>query len=348
MAVSYAVSINIKHISTSPKARKVLSLADATATAKARFRYQTREAACGDEDVFCHSQGETLTGDKKAVKAKAYSALSQRAEKHNEKNGIRLCDTGHISLTNDATTDEQREIARLLVSEMSGDSSAVVVASIHNDRKGNKHLHWWAVDGLETREAAQARSPDAKRIRQRDQLRLNEGGSREAWREKMAGIVNQIAEKNGRRQAEYRSLKDQGIEHKKPQIHEGVEFVEKTEHGDDLSQAVKERMDKNQDIIAANIQAEGGGQAKQMLGIPKRWRLTQFLDSWRSKLGFLNRSEVQEEAKKKPANNGRPRILVRSFPSIPKFNRKTDFKEGKQAELQAAFGHRNATKGLAR
>ena len=58
--------------------------------------------------MFCHQAGQTITGDKDAVKAKAYAALAARAEKHTAKNGVRLCDTGHIALPNDATDAEQR------------------------------------------------------------------------------------------------------------------------------------------------------------------------------------------------------------------------------------------------
>ncbi|WP_163850110.1 MobA/MobL family protein [Pseudooceanicola aestuarii] len=330
MAASYAASINIKHISTSPKARKVLSLTEAIATAKARFRYQTRDAACGDEDVICHTEGQSLTGDKQAVKSKAYAALAARAKKHTEKNGIRLCDTGHISLPNDASTEEQREIAETLVADMAGDSQALVVASIHHDKKGNKHLHWWAVDGLETREAAIARNPEAKRVRQRDQLRLNEGGSRQDWRERMAGVVNQVAEKHGRKKAEHRSLKDQGID-RAPQLHEGVEVQDKLERGHEFSVAANERIESNSEIIAQNIRDQGGSKAKQIRAIPKRWRLPKFLDSWRSKLGFLNRSEVKEEANKTPANTDKFGSQMRTFPRIPRFN-----KDGQTSGLAAS------------
>lgn len=313
-AETYATSINIKHISTSRKARKVLSLAEAIATAKARFRYQTRDGATTDDDVICHTAGQTLTGDKVAIKAKAYAALAERATKHTDKNGVRLCDTGHISLPNDATTDEQREIARRLVSDMAKDSQALVVASIHHDKNANAHLHWWAVDGLETRSAAQARNPDAKRIRQRDQLRLNEGGSREEWRARFAAIINEVAEEHGRRRAEHRSLKAQGIE-RAPQIHEGIEIQDKPDRGNSISAAANARAAKNQDIIAKNVAAEGGSITAQMRRVPARWRRVQAMwGIWKSRLGLLSRDQAREAAQTLPANE--PRNL-RRFPPLP-------------------------------
>lgn len=305
-AETYATSINIKHISTSRKARKVLSLAEAIATAKARFRYQTRDGATTDDDVICHTAGQTLTGDKVAIKAKAYTALAERAKKHTDKNGVRLCDTGHISLPNDATTEEQREIARRLVSDMAKDSQALVVASIHHDKKANAHLHWWAVDGLETREAAQARNPEAKRIRQRDQLRLNEGGSREEWRARFAAIVNEVGQANGRRFAEHRSLKDRGIE-RAPQLHEGVEIQDKDARGDTVSGAAATRAEQNREIIAANLAAEGGSLAAKTRRVPKRWRrVASMFDAWKTRLGFASQ-EVSQDGAAPP----------RRFPSLP-------------------------------
>lgn len=226
---SYAASINIRHISTGrpPSGRSahaMLSLSEATAKARGSLRYITRADAAADLDIIGHSQGVTMIAkgqaDRRAMMEMSRWAIAERAKRHTDANGIRLADKLIISLPQDATAEHHREMVAKIVSDLGQDSDAWLVAAIHRDKAGNPHAHILAIDGLETREAAISRRPDAKRIRRRDQLRLNEGGNRPDLRRRIAAQINKVSEREGYRLAEVRSLEDQGIK-RAPQTHEG-------------------------------------------------------------------------------------------------------------------------------
>lgn len=226
---SYAATINIRHISTGrpppgQKARSMLSLRDAKAKALGSLRYIARADAAADLDIIGHCQGETMIAenqaDRRAMLTMSRWAINARAERHTEANGIRLADKLIISLPRDATPDHHREMVANIVADLGADSDAWLVAAIHRDRAGNPHAHILAVDGLETREAAVDRRPDAKRVRRRDQLRLNEGGNRPELRRRIANQINLVSKREGYRRAEVRSLADQGIK-RTAQSHDG-------------------------------------------------------------------------------------------------------------------------------
>jgi hypothetical protein len=273
----YAVHINVSHISTSPKARKCLPLPKATAKAASNLRYIQRKGAIDDpaQDIISRTNGKEMTGND--AKAAAREALAARAKKHTEKNGVRLADKLRVSLPADASIEQQREMARAVLDELTGDSSAFAIATIHGDTPRNKHLHIAAFDGLETVEAAKARKPDAKRVRRAEYMQLNEGGSRKELRARIARRINKIAERDGLRMAEHRSLKDQGIS-RVPQIHEGIEIQDKANRGAGLSKPAAARAAKNIYTIFDNNQTAG----KQFMNnIPSRWkRGKKHLDMW--------------------------------------------------------------------
>jgi hypothetical protein len=256
--------------------------------------------------IFAHA-GEINDGSEvptAELKKRMSQSIDERAKKHRKNVGVRLSDTFIVSLPNDATAEECREMAKDMLSHLVGDSDAHALAAIHSDKERNKHLHIFFVDGQETRESALTRNPEAKRVRRRDFGQLNEGGKPKELRSKMAEIINRVGDREGRRFAEHRSFEERGIE-RTPQVHEGQEVQDKIVRGDKLTDAAKDRVERNQDIIAENIVAEGGNETQQLQRVPKRWRLPQFFDSWRSKLlGLMSRKEVQEEAQKPPANSG--------------------------------------------
>lgn len=223
---SYAATINIRHISTSSRGRSSLSVGGARKGALDNLSYITRASKTADLDIIGHSQGETMiaenAADREAMRDMSRWAIDARAARHTEANGVRLADKIIVSLPADASPEHHREMASGILAELGGDSDAWLVAAIHRDRRGNPHLHILAIDGLETREAALARRPDAQRVRRRDQLRLNEGGNRPELRARIAAQINAVSEREGYRCAEVRSLVDQGIdraatEHEGPQ-----------------------------------------------------------------------------------------------------------------------------------
>ena len=220
---SYAATINIRHISTSSRSRSALSVGAARKAALDNLTYICR-AEVAHPDVLGHSQGETLiaedTTDRAAMREMTRWAIDARAARHSEANGVRLADKLIISLPADATAEHHREMVSAIMADLGGNSDAWLVGAIHRDRVGNPHAHILAIDGLETREDAQARRPDAQRIRRRDALRLNEGGNRQELRVRIAARINAVSRREGYRLAEVRSLADQGVE-RGPQTHDG-------------------------------------------------------------------------------------------------------------------------------
>lgn len=222
--VSYAATINIRHISTSAKARGGLSAGAARKAALNNLAYICRADAAADFDIIGHCQGETLIAedaiDRAAMREMSRWAINARAERHTDANGVRLADKLIVSLPRDATCEHHREMVAGIVSNLGADSNAWLVAAIHRDRRGNPHAHILAIDGLEAHEAAKARRPEAQRVRRRDALRLNEGGNRQVLRARIAAQINAISLREGYRLAEVRSLTEQGIE-RIAQAHDG-------------------------------------------------------------------------------------------------------------------------------
>ena len=223
---TYEMTVKVSHISTSTKGRTDLSATDAVGAAKANLRYITRDDAAEAGNVIARTNGQFIEGTTDDLKRAARDSIEKRAEKHNDAYGVRLADKMVVSLPNDATIAEQREMCGDILTAFTADSEAFGIAAIHTDKSGNAHAHFLFVDGLETREAALARRPDAKRVRRADQLRMNEGGNRQEIRATVAGCVNRISAENGRRIAEVRSFKDRGIE-REPQKHEGPQISDK-------------------------------------------------------------------------------------------------------------------------
>ncbi len=133
----------------------------------------------------------------------------------------------------------------------------------------------------------------------------------------MAEIINSVGEREGRRFAEHLTFKERGIE-RVPQKPEGEEAQDKIARGDELTNAAEGRIDRNQDIITANIAAEGGTRMQQLRKLPKRWKAPKFFDSWWSKLGgLIKRHEAKEEVERSPANIQKtPNRIRRNLPII--------------------------------
>lgn len=221
---SYEATINVRHLSTSPKARKPLSLSEAIDRATGNLRYITRSSATENGDIIGHSEGITMVAenpaDRRAAREMTLWALEARAKKNRPSTGIRLADTLIVSLPRDAAPDHHREMVSNILANLGGDSDAWLIGAIHRDRAGNPHAHILAIDGLESQIEAKLRRPDAQRVRRADKLRLNEGGNRQDIRTRIADEINAVSDREGYRRAEVRSYKERGIE-RIPTRHDG-------------------------------------------------------------------------------------------------------------------------------
>lgn len=272
----YETTVSLSHISTSSKARSGLSVADAVGAAKAHLRYITRDDAAEDGNIIARTNGQFLDGSTDELKAAARNAIDNRSQKHTDAYGVRLADRLIVSLPNDATITEQRQICANILEDFTADSEAFGMAAIHTDKDGNKHAHFLFVDGLESLEAAKARRPDAKRVRRADALRLNEGGNRQEVRARVAASINAVAIPAGRRAAEVRSYADRGIE-REPQHHEGPQVADKTERGPDgptaLTRGVFKRLKANALALRKRLERETAeGASIDTDEIPARYR----------------------------------------------------------------------------
>lgn len=272
----YETTVRLTHISTSSKARSGLSVADAVGAAKAHLRYITRDDAAEDGNIIARTNGHFLDGSTDELKAAARSAIDNRSQKHTDAYGVRLADRLIVSLPNDATIAEQRQMCANILEDFTANSEAFGMAAIHTDKAGNNHAHFLFVDGLETLEAAKARRPDAKRVRRADALRLNEGGNRQEMRARVAASINAVALPAGRRAAEVRSYADRGIQ-QEPQQHEGPQVADKLERAPHspraLTSGIYKRLKANAVALRKRLERETAERASfDADEIPARYR----------------------------------------------------------------------------
>lgn len=272
----YETTVRLSHISTSNKARSGLSVADAVGAAKAHLRYITRDDAAEDGNIIARTNGQFLDGPPDELKAAARNAIDNRSQKHTDAYGVRLADKLIVSLPNDATIEEQRQMCANILEDFTADSEAFGMASIHTDKAGNKHAHFLYVDGPESLEAAKVRRPDAKRVRRADALRLNEGGNRQEVRARVAASINAVALPAGRRAAEVRSYADRGVE-REPQRHEGPQVADKLERKPDrataLTSGIFKRLKANAVALRKRLERETAeGASIDADEIPARYR----------------------------------------------------------------------------
>lgn len=272
----YETTVRLSHISTSSKARSGLSVADAVGGAKANLRYITRDDAAEDGNIIARTNGQFLDGPPDELKAAARNAIDDRSQKHTDAYGVRLADKLIVSLPNDATITEQRQMCATILEDFTADSEAFGMAAIHTDKAGNAHAHFLFVDGRESLEAAKARRPDAKRVRRADALRLNEGGNRQEVRARVAASINAVALPAGRKAAEVRSYADRGIQ-QEPQRHEGPQVADKLDRAPDsptaLTGGIFKRLKANAVALRKRLERETAeGASIDADEIPARYR----------------------------------------------------------------------------
>lgn len=138
--------------------------------------------------------------------------------------GRRIATTGIISLPNSWNEETVKVAMSKLAKELAPEGSEASVFIVqHTDKKNNAHLHFIAVDGVESRDSATIRSGEnATRNRRRNVQRFNERGGPKRWRKKIADVLNQTAKEHGENGVEWRSFKERGLR-RKPTKHEGAE-----------------------------------------------------------------------------------------------------------------------------
>lgn len=236
--------------------RARLSAKQAAQKAIANLRYIARPTAVRPSDTFALNLGPEE--DPKAQQCVMRHALRLRAEKGGRK-GIRVAEKLMCSLPNDFAGEPAREAVRLIAKRLAAGSPDVkIYAAIHTDRPNNLHAHFLVIDGLETREQARKRvGSNAKRVRPRSVVRVNERGRPKELRRMFADAINEVAELRGLTHVEFRSYQSRGRTGK-PGSHRGTkasfrskvmtrEFLQGVLLSpiDDLFQDAKQRAEKD-------------------------------------------------------------------------------------------------------
>lgn len=209
------LTTRFRGISTSPAATRQgpSGPADALNRCYGALNYITREDATG---VVVWAGLKSEDGTPAQTLKEARLALRQRFRDEAAKGGKvgrRLATTGIVSLPNSwdrATVKAATE--RLAQALAPAEADAAVLIVEHTDKSNNAHLHFVAVDGVESREAAERRAgPDAQRIRRQNVQRFNERGAPKRWRRRIADILNATAIEHGEATVEWRSFKERGL-----------------------------------------------------------------------------------------------------------------------------------------
>lgn len=209
------LTTRFRGISTSPAATRQGRSGpdDALKRCYGALNYVTRDDAVG-AIAWAGLQAEDGSPARTAKDARlALRARFREEAAKGGKVGRRLATTGIISLPNTwSTATIEEAVARLTKALAPPDTGAAVLIVQHTDKSNNAHLHFIAVDGVESREAAERRAgPDAQRIRRQNVQRFNERGAPKRWRCRIADILNATAIEKGEATVEWRSFKERGL-----------------------------------------------------------------------------------------------------------------------------------------
>lgn len=199
----------------------------AAGTALANLRYITRESAA--DILYVQDRGNGTDGPVKRKTQAAKNALEEmrlaireQATKGGQ-NGIRVIEKIMVTLPNSWDRPAQMKALESICQHLAPAGSDVkIIGAIHDDKKGNRHIHICGIDGAESVEAAKARRPDAKRVRRQNVIRLSEkgGGRPKELRNEIGEVLNTIARRRGLEEVETRSFAERGIE-RAPGQHRG-------------------------------------------------------------------------------------------------------------------------------
>ena len=208
------LTTRFKGISTSPAARaKCQTAAQALKRCYSSLNYIARDNASGNI-VWAGLINDD--GSPAQTVKDARLALRQRFRNEAEKGGRvgrRIATTGIVSLPNSWTDEVIKSAMHRLALELAPpDSEASVLIVQHIDKANNAHLHFLAVDGVESLEAAKRRAkPDSQRIRRQNVQRFNERGAPKRWRQRIADVLNETASEHDVAGVEWRSFKERGL-----------------------------------------------------------------------------------------------------------------------------------------
>lgn len=192
-----------------------VSARDASRAAAAHIAYIDRPSAKGERAV------SGLPGDDPEEHRAVLRRMARARAKKGGKNGARVLEKGIVSLPNSWPSKGRQEACRRIAAHLApAGSEAAALVVTHRDKRGNEHIHFAAVDGRESVEAARARRPKAKRVRRAQVIRMTEGGRPKTLRRELATLLNEIADEHGLDGVEWRSFDARGIT-RKPSIHDG-------------------------------------------------------------------------------------------------------------------------------
>lgn len=208
------LTTKFKGISTSPAARAKCQTAEqALKRCYSSLNYIARDNASGN---VAWAGLHDADGSPAQTANDARLLLRRRFRNEVKKGGLvgrRIATTGIVSLPN-RWPDEviKSAMERLAVELAPPGSQASVLIIQHIDKTNNAHLHFVAVDGVESIEAAKRRAkPSSQRVRRQNVQRFNERGAPKRWRKRIADVLNETAKKHDVAGVEWRSFKERGL-----------------------------------------------------------------------------------------------------------------------------------------
>lgn len=224
---------------------------DAVRAGGAHLQYILRSRAMS-EVAWSGVPGEGDGAKRKAIRERM-RVLSTKGGKL----GARIAEKGIVSLPNDWPPEARQEAVERLSRHLAPHGSeAMAVVVTHRDKPGNSHLHFLALDGVESREAARSRRPDAKRVRRAQVIRLGDRGRPQELRQEIAGILNQIAAERSLGEVEWQSFKqrDMGIA---PTLHEGPTRRVRVEKSGQSDPTIQENERRRQERLEIEDELDG-------------------------------------------------------------------------------------------
>lgn len=225
---------------------------DPTVAAKkadAHVRYIDRPKAVGERAVS--GIYDPATGIAVEAPAEVRGVLRSRARDVAVKGGAggaRVLEKGIVSLPNSWPAEARQAACNCIAAHLApAGSEAMALVVTHRDKKQNSHLHFAAIDGRESPDAARLRRPNAQRVRRQNVLRMSEGGRPKQLREEIADILNRIAAEQDLEPVEWRSFAAREIL-TQPGDHEGPKK---------RAVAMKTAMQEAEDWLDAQFRLEG-------------------------------------------------------------------------------------------
>lgn len=212
----------------------------AISRAEAGLRYGLRETATGALAFSGEGLAQAVAeapGNRPALRRAirlAFHPHLKQAAQRGGKTGARVMDTAIITFPSSWPPAAQREaMQRVCALYAPPGSEAIALAVQHKDKPDNPHFHLYAINGLESHEAAAARAAaNATRPRRRLVNRMGDLGSPKKMRAAIAAEMNAVADKMGLERVEHRSLKSRGIDRPAKHLSQPAHRAKKTKEAE--------------------------------------------------------------------------------------------------------------------